>query len=152
MMKNWPSYAELLADANVLAGMRQAFEESDAGKSIAREQGGFLVRDPQTGSFAVVRLPSSQRDRLEYPICPNGLFQGREIVGSFHTHPNTGREWRQEPGRQDIRLSIEYPETMGPHQFVISRETTYHIDNEGVVSKCGKTAELLKLGPAETNG
>ena len=114
-MTTRPSAAELLSDPNVLAGMRQAFEDSDMGGSAPREQGGFLVRDSQTGAFAVARMSSSERDSLAYPICADGLFQGQEIVGSFHTHPNTGHEWRQEPSPQDIRLSKEYPETMGPH-------------------------------------
>ena len=150
-MKDRPSAAQLLADPKVLAGMRQAFEESDVGGSVPREQGGFLVRDPPTGAFAVARLPASERDSLAYPLCADGVFQGQEIVGSFHTHPNTGQEWRQEPSPQDIRLSKEYPETMGPQQFVISRETTYHIDNDGLVSVWGRTAELLKLECEETN-
>ena len=96
-------------------------------------------------------LPSSARDSLSYPLCPNGLYQGHEIVGSFHTHPNTGKEWRQEPSPQDIRLSKAYPETMGPHQIVISRETIYHIDKDGLVSVVGRTAEVLTLETEEPN-
>jgi len=75
---------------------------------------------------------------------------GQEMIGRFHTHPNTGQEWRQEPSPQDIRLSKEYPETMGTHQFVISREMIYHIDNDSVVTVVGRTAELLKLETEET--
>jgi hypothetical protein len=149
-MTDKPSAAELLADPNVLAGMRQAFRESDVGGTKPREQGGFLVRSPQSGQFAVARLPSTGDDFFCYPLCRDGIYQGQEIVGSFHTHPNTGPEWQQEPSPQDIRLSKDYPETMGFHQLVISRETIYHIDNEGVVSAMGKTAELLGLEPSET--
>ena len=104
-MSKKPTVSELLADQSAVAGMRQAYVESDMGGSRPQEQGGFLVRDVQTGVIAVVRLPSSARDSPSYPICPNGLYQGREIVGSFHTHPNTGKEWKQEPSPQDIRLS-----------------------------------------------
>ena len=50
---------------------------------------------------------------------------------------------RQEPSPQDIRLSKEYPETMGAHQFVIHRETVYHIDNDGLVAVVGRTVEVL---------
>ena len=96
-MKHRLSDAELLADPNVLAGMRRAFDDSDVGGPQPMEQGGFLVRDPQTGIVTVIRLASSGRDSLRYPLCPTGLYQGQEIVGSFHTHPNTGPEWRQEP-------------------------------------------------------
>ena len=126
-MKHRLSDAELLADPNVLAGMRRAYDDSDVGGPQPMEQGGFLVRDPLTGIVAVIRLASSGRDSLCYLLCPKGLSQDQEIVGSFHTYPNTGPEWLQEPSPQDIRFSKDYPETLGPHQFVISRETIYHI-------------------------
>jgi proteasome lid subunit RPN8/RPN11 len=85
---------------------------------------------------------------LSYPICAEGTCQGRQIVGSFHTHPNTGPEWQQDPSPQDIRLSQDYPETMGPHQFVISRDSIYHIVNSGVVSEMGATQQLLGIEEA----
>lgn len=145
------SVSELLAHPSVVVGMREAYVESDVGGSRPKEQGGFLVRDSQTAFITVRRLPSSAHDSLSYPLCPNGLYQGQEIVGSFHTHPNIGKEWRQEPSPQDIRLSKEYPETMGTHQFVISRETIYHINNDGLVTVVGRTAEVLKLEIEEPN-
>ncbi len=148
-MSEKPALSELLADQNAIAGMRRAYVESDVGGSRPQEQGGFLVRDSQTGFIAVMRLPSSARDSLSYPLCPNGIYQGHEIVGSFHTHPNTGKEWRQEPSPQDIRLSTGYPETMGPHQLVISREKVYHINNDGVVTVVGRTTAVLNLEDEE---
>ncbi len=150
-MKDRPTVGELLAEPTVFAGMRQAFDESDVGGSRPAEQGGFLVRDPQSGMMRAARLPASGRDSLAYPLCADGRYQGQDIVGSFHTHPNLGPEWRQEPSPQDIRLSKDYPETMGLHQFVISRETIYHIDNDGLVAALGRTAELLNLPLKETN-
>lgn len=144
-----PSAAELLADPSVVAGMRKAFEESDVGGSEPVEQGGFILRDPQTGKLAVERLPSGHRSSLRYPICPEGTYRGENIVGSFHTHPNTGPDWMQEPSLQDVRLSKENPETMGPHQFVFSATAAYHIDNEGVVSEIGATAEVLGIESSE---
>ena len=150
-MKDRPTSAQLLSDQTVLAGLRRAFDESDVGGSHPIEHGGFLVRDSQTEAFMVVRLPSSESDSLAYPICADGQFHGHEIVGTFHTHPNTGQDWRQEPSPQDIRLSKEYPETMGSHQFVISREKIYLINNDGLVTSCGGTAELLRLASKETN-
>jgi hypothetical protein len=71
------------------------------------------------------------------------MYHGQQIVGSFHTHPNAGTEWRQEPSVQDIRLSQEYPETMGMHQFVIAKAKIYHINNDGVVTEMGFTNQLL---------
>ena len=139
------SARELLSLPEVLAGMCHAFIESDVGGQCPIEQGGFLLRDFQSHEIRVERLPSSANDSLSFPHCPNGQHAGQEIVGSFHTHPNTGTEWQQEPSSQDIRLSKVYPETMGPYQFVISRETIYHIDNHGQVTVVGSTSELLNL-------
>ncbi len=144
------SVTELLALPTVLAGFRQAYDDSDVGGSQPIEQGGFLLCDPHSGEVIVKRLPSSERDSLSYPLCSDGKYQGQEIVGSFHTHPNTGKEWQQEPSPQDVRLSKEFPETMGPHQFVISRDTIYHVDNNGVVSAVGHTADVLRLTSKET--
>ena len=56
-----------------------------------------------------------------------------------------GVESAEEPSRQDIRLSQDYPETMGPHQFVISRDVIYHIDNNGAVSEMGATSRILGI-------
>ncbi len=144
------SVMELLALPQVIVGFRQAYEESDVGGSQPIEQGGFLLCDSDSGEVVVKRLPSSERDSLGYPLCSDGKYQGQEIVGSFHTHPNTGQEWRQEPSPQDIRLSKDFPETMGPHQFVISRDTIYHIDNNGIVIAIGRTANVLNLAFKET--
>lgn len=95
-MTDKPSLSELLAQPRVIAGLRQAYVDSDVGGSQPREEGGFLVRESQSGFIEVIRLPSTARDTFSYPLCPNGLYEGQEIVGSFHTHPNTGKEWRQE--------------------------------------------------------
>jgi len=140
-----PTANELLADAALVGGMRQAFVESNVGEANAIEQGGFIVSDPLDGTLVVIRLPAAACDSLSYPICADGTYEGREIVGSFHTHPNTGPEWQQDPSPQDIRLSQDYPETMGPHQFVIARDVIYHIDNNGVVTGMGGTPQLLGI-------
>lgn len=135
----------VLSASNVIAGMRRAFQESDVRGPNPIEQGGFIVQTRDTGELEVERLSEGGRDSLSYPICADGTYNGKRIVGTFHTHPNTGWDWTQEPSPQDIRLSADYPETMGPHQFVIGAETIYHIDNEGVVTNVGSTLELLGL-------
>ncbi len=146
-----PSVGELLALPSVIAGIRLAYADSDVGGSRPREQGGFLVQDFLSGFITVIRLPASARDSLSFPLCSNGMYEGQRIVGSFHTHPNTGTEWRQEPSPQDILLSREYPDTMGPHQFIISCEMFYHVSHDGLVTEVGRTAEVLKLDTEEPN-
>lgn len=93
----------------------------------------------------MARLPATEADSLTFPICFDGTYQNQRIVGSFHTHPNIGPEWQQEPSEQDVLVSIEYPETMGPHHFVVARDTVYHIDNQGCVSEVGATSQILQF-------
>ena len=143
---NQPTALELLGNAGVIDQLRRAFEESCVGTDRAVEQGGFIVRDPASVAIEVVRLPARNRDSFAYSICADGMFHGKQIIGSFHTHPNIGAEWRPEPSLQDIRLSQDYPDTMGPHQFVIASEKIYHIDREGVVTVMGNTHQLLGIG------
>ncbi|MEX2169370.1 MAG: hypothetical protein WD851_08665 [Pirellulales bacterium] len=141
-----PSAAELLLHLDVIDGLRRAYEESGVGTDHPVEQGGFILCDPDTATFVLVRLPAGGQASLVFPLRVDGTFQGKQIVGSFHTHPNTGLEWQQEPSPQDIRLSQDYPETMGQHQFVIAKDTMYHIDNDGEVTILGSTPQLLELG------
>ena len=90
---------------------------------------------------------SVARPTLGYEARPRG---GRRLV-VFSIHRRLRRTHRQEPSPQDIRLSKEYPETMGTHQVVISCEKVYHIDNDGLVTVVGRTAEVLKLEIEEPN-
>jgi hypothetical protein len=144
-----PSASELLAAPSVIASLRQALVESFVGTDRSIEQGGFIVRDTKSGALSIERLPAGRQNALAFPICANGMYNGREIAGSFHTHPNTGVDWIQEPSPQDIRLSQDYPETMGPHQFVVSQMMIYCIAEDGIVSELGSTACLLGLGETE---
>jgi hypothetical protein len=137
--------SDLLADPDLIHAFRAAYDESGFGTDVPTEQGGFILMSPHTAKLEIVRLPPGERDSLTYPVCPDGRYEGKQIIGTFHTHPNTGAEWRQEPSPQDIRLSQDYPETMGAHQFVISSEKVYHIDNEGIVFEAGSTGQLLGL-------
>ena len=144
-MRKQPTALELLGEPDVIVGLRCAYKESGIGTDCPIEQGGFILLDPVLDTFEVFRLAACGPDLLAYPICADGTYRGKQIVASFHTHPNTGPEWRQQPSLQDIRLSQDYPETVGPHQFVIAMETIYHIDNDGVVSEIGPTSQLLRI-------
>ncbi len=104
-MSEKPSAAELLSDPNIIAAMQRAYQESDVGGPNPTEQGGYVLRSVTSSGFEVERLPAGQRDSLSYPICTDGRYNGRDIVATFHTHPNTGAEWSQAPSPQDVRLS-----------------------------------------------
>jgi hypothetical protein len=134
----------LLADRRVIAGLMQAKFESDMGGSNPVEQGGFILKDPQTDQLSIARWPPGLGNQIQPVISSDGTYQGKEIVGSFHTHPNVGPGWKQEPRRSDIRFVQQHPHTAGPDHFVISVEVVYHIDGDGNVVEIGRTAELLQ--------
>ena len=144
-MSAQPTAAELLQHKIVIEGLRLAYKESGVGTDRPIEQGGFILRQPSMATYKVVRLPAGTQATLVYPLCMDGTFEGQEIVASFHTHPNTGSEWQQQPSPQDIQLSQNYPETMGTYQFVISKERLYYVNNDGNVTDMGATSYILGI-------
>lgn len=141
------SYEQLLNDVSVRTALRTALLESQPGTKEAIEQGGFIVQDAHSFKPVVRRLAVGNSDSFQIPLCPDGQFRNEQILGSFHTHPNTGPEWQEEPSRQDIRLVTEYPETVGPWHFVIGPAHTYCIANDGTVKTLGATDDVLRTDP-----
>ncbi|MDA0806445.1 MAG: Mov34/MPN/PAD-1 family protein [Planctomycetota bacterium] len=139
------STEHLLNDIAIRTAMREALRESRPGTKHPIEQGGFIVLDAITLRPVVRRLNVGQADSFQIPLCPDGQFHGEPIIGSFHTHPNIGPEWQEEPSRQDIRLVTEYPETVGAIHFVIGPAKTYAITNDGTVSVLGRTDDVLQI-------
>ena len=59
---------------------------------------------------------------------------GNTIVASFHTHPNTGPDFLQEPSETDNRAARDDPGLKGAAyvgEFVIAQETIYLITPDG---------------------
>jgi proteasome lid subunit RPN8/RPN11 len=139
------SAEHLLNDIAIRTAMREALRESQPGTKHPTEQGGFIVRDATTLRPVVRRLSVGQADSFQIPLCPDGRFHAEQIIGSFHTHPNIGPEWQEEPSRQDIRLVTEYPETVGAIHFVIGPAQTYSITTDGTVCVLGKTDDVLQI-------
>ncbi|MDA0285518.1 MAG: Mov34/MPN/PAD-1 family protein [Planctomycetota bacterium] len=139
------SAEQLFEDSAIRRALRDALLESRSGTKQPIEQGGFIVRDASTLRPVVRRLSAGLADSFQIPLCPDGQFRGEQILGSFHTHPNTGPEWQEEPSRQDIRLVTEYPETIGPWHFVIGPVRTYCIGNDGTVKVLGVTDDVLQI-------
>jgi hypothetical protein len=60
------------------------------------------------------------------------------IVASFHTHPNTGADFLQEPSETDKRAVRDDPDLKSAAyvgEFVIAQETIYRITPDGQVRK-----------------
>jgi len=90
----------LLLDAVVLEGVRQAWLESQPGPAGGHEEGGFIVQDYDR-SYAVIRWPHGTADEILVPAHDGCEAQGKPIWLTFHTHPNTGSDFMQEPSEDD---------------------------------------------------
>lgn len=133
-----PTLAEINNDPSVSAALQKAWTESNPnapevprGKpgSIKVEQGGWIIWNKRTMQLEVQRVGSGTRDSLG-PIVgtrpPDNADQ--QVVGWFHTHPNTDREdyvsdpspgdmgWQNHEAKvpgiiktHDCRKSIPYP-------------------------------------------
>lgn len=63
-------------------------------------------------------------------------------MASFHTHPNTGSDFLQEPSETDKRAVYDDPDLRGASyvgEFVISQETIYLITPTGQVREVDET-------------
>jgi hypothetical protein len=77
------------------------------------------------GTLAVERWPHGEQDGIEVPPHPGGRRGNAVIVATFHTHPNTGPDYLQEPGPSDIAgvaedTDLRHPDYEG--EYVISKE------------------------------
>lgn len=76
----------------------------------------------------------------------NCQFGGRDIVASFHTHPNTGSDYLQEPSETDRRAVRDDGNLKGRFyqgELVISQERIYLIEPNGLVNPVGDTQKIL---------
>lgn len=68
-------------------------------------------------------------------------------MATFHTHPNTGPDYLQEPSLTDRRAVMDDPDFRVPGyfgEFVISAEKVYLIKPAGDVEEVMQTEDLLK--------
>jgi hypothetical protein len=139
--------SSVLSDPDVRKALRQAWEDSQPGLRGGHEEGGFIVeRTP--GEFAVVRWTRGQQNRIMVPSHSGCQYQGKRIVATFHTHPNTGSDFQQEPSDTDIRAVRDDPELKGmgyEGEYVISQWTIYRINPSGHVDIVEATNELGKV-------
>ena len=138
-------YMLILTDEVVRAAISQAWVESNPGISGGHEEGGFITRDTD-GAFCVTRWPQGEQAQIKVPLHPDCFVNGLEIIASFHTHPNTGGNFLQEPSETDKRAVPDDPNLKGQNyvgEFVISSETIYLITPIGQVRELYDTASIL---------
>jgi hypothetical protein len=70
------------------------------------------------------------------------------IVATFHSHPNPGLEFLQEPSLTDIRAVRDDPHLKHAEyegEYVIGAEAVHVILKNGEVELVGKTKEVLNI-------
>ena len=140
--------AELSHHPSVVAELKLAWQDSKPNVSGGHEEGGFIVVD-DFGILSAVRWGRGTQNEIVLPPHEDCSMSGKTIVASFHTHPNTGADFQQEPSLNDIRAVRDDPDLKGEFylgEFVISQENIYLIEPSGQVGVIGQTGEILQ-GP-----
>jgi len=135
----------ILTNSVVLAELKRAWQESQPGVSGGHEEGGFILQDA-AGNISVDRWPKGAQDTIILPPRPNCRIGGKDIVGSLHTHPNTGSDYLQEPSETDKRAVRDDPDLKGElyvGEFVISTDKIYLITPNGQVSEIGSRQAII---------
>jgi len=126
----------------------EAWEDSQPGPTGGHEEGGFILRD-SAGDLSIERWPHGQQNAIVVPPHPNCRTNDRDIAATFHTHPNTGSDYLQEPCETDRRAVRDDPHLKGSFyegEFVISAQTVYLIARTGQVSEVAKTQDYFAKG------
>lgn len=135
----------ILTHPIIRAALLQAWYDSMPGETSGHEEGGFIVQD-RTGEYNVHRWTRGSKDVILVPPHNDCKIGEDEIIASFHTHPNTGNNYLQEPSETDKRALQDDRNLKGVSyvgEFVISRETIYLVTPEGRVREVGDTSDFL---------
>ncbi len=137
---------DLLSTEIVKSGLRDAWHDSNPGPTGGHEEGGFIVRD-DNGAMIVVRWPRGSGNSIVVPDHPGGRIEEGQIVATFHTHPNTGPDYFQEPSETDRRAVRDDPDLKGIDylgEIVISAAMLYLIKPSGRVETVERTTVILQ--------
>ena len=137
--------SDLLSEPLVRYALKQAWLDSHPGVFGAHEEGGFVVREA-SGGLNVVRWPQGEQNTIVLPPHRDCRIPLGAIVASFHTHPNTGYDFLQEPSETDTRAIRDDPDLKGSDyagEWVITEQILYLISPAGEVSEVADSQELF---------
>ena len=129
--------ATILNAPAVRAALKQAWEDSQPGVTDGHEEGGFILRD-SADNLRVVRWPKGAQNSIILPPHPNCKIGESNIVATFHTHPNTGSDYLQEPSETDKRSVRDDPDLKS--EFY---EGEFIISPNGQMSEVGEKREII---------
>lgn len=135
----------IFQDIDIRAELRKAWEDSQSGVIGGHEEGGFILLDV-SGKLNVSRWIKGAQNSIILPSHLNCKFEDNEIIASFHTHPNTGSNYLQEPSETDKRAVRNDPDLKGERyegEFIISHEKVYLISPNGQMNEVGTREEIL---------
>lgn len=135
---------ELLSNEIVKIGLRNAWQDSNPGPIGGHEEGGFIVKD-DAGALIVIRWPRGSGNSIIVASHPGGRIKEGQIVATFHTHPNSGPDYLQEPSETDRRAVRDDPDLKGPEylgEIVVSAAMLYLIKPSGKVEIVGQTTVI----------
>ena len=136
---------DILREAVVRTALAEAWKESKPGVTGGHEEGGFVVLD-ETDRLSLQRWPTGEVSRIKVPAHPGCVVGGRPIVATFHTHPNTGADYLQEPSESDrrgVRDDADLKSPLYVGEFVIASEMIYLVTPSGAVRELDSRADLL---------
>ena len=142
----------VLDDADVRRAIADAWLRSEPGTRQAHEEGGFVVRQAD-GLLFVIGWPRGLQNEIFVPPHSAGRRGNMPIIATFHTHPNFGPGYQQEPSLTDIRAVRDDPDLSHVEyegEYVISRKFTYRVLRTGDIEVVGETAALFQLDELES--
>jgi hypothetical protein len=137
----------VLDDNTVRGLLLQSWQESQPGTAAAHEEGGFVLRNID-GSLGIERWPRGAQNQIVVPPHPGGKRGGLSIIATFHTHPNAGSEYQQEPSLTDIRAVRDDPDLAHPEyegEYVIASGWIYRVNRTGQVEAVEETKAAFKI-------
>jgi hypothetical protein len=136
---------DMLHEPAVRAALVAAWLDSQPGLTGGHEEGGFVVLEAGD-KLAVKRWPRGEGNLIRVPEHAGCAVDGTPIVATFHTHPNTGPEYLQEPGETDkrgVRDDAELKGSLYIGEFVLANDLIYLVTPGGTVRELGSRAGLL---------
>ncbi len=140
---------KFLTDPKIRAALKQAWKDSQPGVTGGHEEGGFIVMG-SAGHLDVIRWPKGTQSAIILPSHLNCKVGNKDIIATFHTHPNTGNDYLQEPSETDKRAVRDDSNLKGEYyegEIIISQKRIYLIAPHGQVTEVGDTQEILSETP-----
>ena len=137
---------DILENESILVELKKAWIDSEPDISGGHEEGGFIVVD-DVGNLAIIRWEKGSQNEIVLPPHKNCFVDGQDIVASFHTHPNTGKDFQQEPNLMDVRAVRDDFDLKGEFylgEIVIPRENIYLIEPAGDYHVIGQTKVIFE--------